>query len=413
MKPNQKLASSAKAQLGTQSSFASTQAAWRFYANGKTTLSTIAAPLLASSCEGIERHCDEYALIIHDWSSLNYYKHNGKHDKKILHNSYEQGYELQSSIAISDRNGMPIGVLAQNLATKDGVWSTYQGDNLQAEEVHLDELSRRVQWLENLQITKRKVSIVDREADSVAWMRANAERCWLIRCRKNSSVNYNGKRYQLKKLAGELDYSSELIEVQYNAKKAYQSTASVEVDVVRPALFQRKNEKRRLETYDNALKVRFVVSRVVDADGRCLAEWYLLTNVFEVFASTIARWYYWRWKIESFFKLLKQQGLQIEEWQQESGLAIAKRLLVASQACVLAWQLRHDETTEALETQVFLVRLSGRQMKRKEPITNSALFDGIWLFLTMMDMLEQYTTPQLIKFKQVILSFWEPSPKLV
>jgi hypothetical protein len=46
---------------------------------------------------------------------------------------------------------------------------------------------------------------------------------------------------------------------------------------------------------------------------------------------------YWRWKIESFFKLLKSAGQNLESWQQETGLAIAKRLLVVSMACVLAY----------------------------------------------------------------------------
>ncbi|MEZ5477737.1 MAG: hypothetical protein R3E95_09720 [Thiolinea sp.] len=61
-----------------------------------------------------------------------------------------------------------------------------------------------------------------------------------------------------------------------------------------------------------------------------LAEWFLLTNVAAVDAATVALWYYWRWRIESFFKLMKSAGHQLESWQQESALAIAKRLLVAS-----------------------------------------------------------------------------------
>jgi hypothetical protein len=60
-----------------------------------------------------------------------------------------------------------------------------------------------------------------------------------------------------------------------------------------------------------------------------LERWYLLTNVpEEVDATTLALWYYWRWRIETFFKLLgkcqyipnsfvpvhpEQQGLQHPE----------------------------------------------------------------------------------------------------
>jgi len=51
----------------------------------------------------------------------------------------------------------------------------------------------------------------------------------------------------------------------------------------------------------------------------------LLSNVKDIDASPIALWYYWRWKIETFFKLMKSAGHQLEAWQQESALAIAKR----------------------------------------------------------------------------------------
>jgi hypothetical protein len=98
--------------------------------------------------------------------------------------------------------------------------------------------------------------------------------------------------------------------------------------------------------------------------------------------------------------LLKQQGLQAEDWQQESALAITKRLMIATQACVFVWQLQHDDSPESIETQMFLVRLSGRQMKKNRPITPSALLDGLWFFLASMSLLESYTFEQLSIFKQ-------------
>jgi hypothetical protein len=101
-----------------------------------------------------------------------------------------------------------------------------------------------------------------------------------------------------------------------------------------------------------------LVSRIIDANGKRLAEWYLLSNT-PVTSQILATWYYWRWQIECFFKPLKQHGLQLEDWQQETGLAIAKRLLI--------WQLQYDITPQANEIKHFLVRLSGRQMKKIAP----------------------------------------------
>jgi hypothetical protein len=45
-------------------------------------------------------------------------------------------------------------------------------------------------------------------------------------------------------------------------------------------------------------------------------------------------YYYWRWRIESDVTLLKSHGQQLEHWQQETGDAIFRRLLVATMACV-------------------------------------------------------------------------------
>ena len=104
---------------------------------------------------------------------------------------------------------------------------------------------------------------------------------------------------------------------------------------------------------------------------------------------------YWRWKIESFFKLLKKGGQQIEQWQQESAEAIAKRLLVVAQTCVLVWTLAISKEEKAGEIREFLVSLSGRQMKRGVAYTASALLVGMWQFLAIIDALERHTTAEL------------------
>src|SRR5262249_27034325 len=77
---------------------------------------------------------------------------------------------------------------------------------------------------------------------------------------------------------------------------------------------------RRKVIRGKPLAVRLVVSQVRDAAGALLAQWCLLTDVpAGVTAAAVALWYYWRWRIESFFKLLKGAGQQVEAWQQEGG----------------------------------------------------------------------------------------------
>jgi hypothetical protein len=104
----------------------------------------------------------------------------------------------------------------------------------------------------------------------------------------------------------------------------------------------------------------------------------------------LAEWYYWRWKIETFFKLLKSAGHQVEQWQQATGAAIAKRLLVATMACVVVWQLARNPAPEAEAFRRFLIGLSGRQMKWGRSFTEPALLAGLGIFLALRDTLKQY-----------------------
>ena len=102
------------------------------------------------------------------------------------------------------------------------------------------------------------------------------------------------------------------------------------------------------------VEARLIISRILADDGTLLAEWFLLSNVMAVDKSTLALWYYWRWQIESFFKLMKSAGHPLESWQQESALAIAKRLLVASMACVTVWAIAAAKGKDAEDLRTFL-----------------------------------------------------------
>lgn len=94
------------------SSFASTQAAWRFYKNEAVILSKLQEPLTAAAHEGIAKSCQAYALCVHDWSRLSY-KHSNKADTYTVTHATDIGYDLQSSLIVSDQNGSPIAPVGQ------------------------------------------------------------------------------------------------------------------------------------------------------------------------------------------------------------------------------------------------------------------------------------------------------------
>jgi hypothetical protein len=100
------------------SGFASTQAAWRSYADGSVSLPTRQGPLTAAAHEGIVRHCSQYALCVHHWWRPSY-KHLNKTDTHVTsapcgcHARNRWGYGLQSSLIVSDRTGLPLASVAQ------------------------------------------------------------------------------------------------------------------------------------------------------------------------------------------------------------------------------------------------------------------------------------------------------------
>ena len=88
--------------------------------------------------------------------------------------------------------------------------------------------------------------------------------------------------------------------------------------------------KKKVEVPGPPLPLRLVVTEVRDLEGRVLARWLLLTNVPAELAdaATIARWYYFRWRIESLHKLLKKAGWQLEGWLQRNGERLLIKLLL-------------------------------------------------------------------------------------
>jgi IS4 transposase len=105
-------------------------------------------------------------------------------------------------------------------------------------------------------------------------------------------------------------------QVDHRGKKRWQWVAQTDVLITRDATpSQAKGKKPPVP--GKPIKARLVVSRIMSEDGKVLAQWLLLSNLEEqVSAATLALWYYWRWRIASFFKLLKSEGHELEAWQQ-------------------------------------------------------------------------------------------------
>ena len=200
MNASEALSAGLKAVPNKISSFASTQAAWRFYKNEAVTLSKLQEPLTAAAHAGIQQQCGEYAFAcVHDWSKLRY-RHRNKPDIYPRTHSDDLGYELQTSLILSDQTGNPIAPVAQLLLSADGSYATYGDDAAPNASVqnHLDEVSDCIAHLEQQNFARPR--FMDCEADSIGHMRRwEADGIhWLVRAKGNPTVELQRFRKPLK-----------------------------------------------------------------------------------------------------------------------------------------------------------------------------------------------------------------------
>jgi len=378
---------------GATQTFAATQAAWRFYKNPTVALNQLAHPLLQRARTALAYHTRSYALVLHDWSLLHYNGHHARQDRIALSQKTDLGYTLQSALLISDRDGSPLAPVFQGLEAADGVHSSQSGC-VEPPLSRLDALAPVMAFIGQLGWDKTPVHLIDAEADSVGhfrhWHRAGYR--FLVRADGVNHVQHRGQDRSLEQVRQILRQQRRFRKarwVDFEGRRVRQWVAQATVTLVRPARLGRQGQRTKLR--GEPLTLRLVVTELRDSKGNVPACWFLLTNVSAgVDAATIALWYYWRWEIESYYKLLKGAGLQLEHWQQETADAVARRLLVASMACVLVWQLACSRAPAAAALRTFLVRLSGRQMRRGCAFTLPALLAGLWVYLTMRAALEHY-----------------------
>lgn len=409
MSPAQIVAAGLRALPSATTALAATQAAYRFYSNDRVTLPALAQPLIDAARTAIEREGLRYALVVHDWSEINYQSHASKADRITIKSKHALGYSLNTALLVSDRDGAPIAPLAVSLFAKDGVHTTRSTQRDSTDLSNLDDVLATATHTATLGLSVPRVHIIDRAGDSVDHFRQLEQACelYLVRAKASPRVEFNGEQMALGEVVKHLDFvCGEAVAISPTLV-GQQLVAEAEVVITRKGVKKRQRDgtkQKRTLMAGEPVRLRLIVSRIVLPDEQVHAEWLLLTNVgSEVSAEQIAQWYVWRWKIESYFKLLKSAGHHLEEWQQESAEAISRRVLVTAMGAVVVWKLARAEGAEAEATRQLLVRLSGRQMRRDRPVTEPAMLDGLWKLLAMLEILERYTPEDLRAIASSIL----------
>jgi hypothetical protein len=402
MKVASPLAAGAGSMPGVTKAFAATQAAWRFYNNERISLAELIEPIRDYVREQVDVSTAPFVLLAHDWCKLSFPGQRFRKDVTELSRATDVGYELTTSLAIDADRGTPLGPYQMHLKTADGLLSTVEP--APAVVSHLEQILPTMEASRGWNLARPIVHVIDREADSIGHWRTwcGAGHTVLIRTDERL-VLWQGQRVKLSAIRRALHAQGQFRdagEVSYHGCRARLRVAEASIILDRPArtlVRGKRGKSKQISVPGPPLAMRLILTRVEDEQGKLLAEWYLISNVPVAWADAakLATCYYWRWRIESYFKLLKSHGFQLEDWLQETGIAMARRLLVVSMACVTVWQLMADDSADATELKTILVRLSGRQMKRHRPFTPPALLAGLWSLLAMMNTLETYSVSAL------------------
>lgn len=391
------------AAAGAADSFAAAKAAYRFFDNDRASLPALAAPLQAAAEAYVAKHRPPALLVAHDWSAVKYKNHPSKRDQVRLSNQDDVGYELLAALAVDGGTGAPIAPLHLQLRAADRIHST-RLPAPKRDAFWLDELGKTMAAVARLQLGATVVHVVDREGDSLAHYREwhAAGRRFLVRVDDDRLVRHEGVERKLPAILQALDAAGSFVTAGAASRRGDPCTLEVaETDVVlhRPAWRHRTVGAATHERVPGPpLPLRFIVARLRGANGKIEAAWLLFTNVAAAFdAPTIAQWYYFRWRIETFFKLLKSAGMALEEWQQETAARIARRLLVASMACVVVWRLERATTAADVKLRETAMKLSGRLTKPGRRWTAPALLAGLWRLMGALLLLETHSTDEIAR----------------
>ena len=264
-------AAGARALPSVNEAMASTQAAWRYYANEAVTLSGLLAPLLEYARRVLPQACQTYGLVLHDWSDLHYGAHTSKRDRKKL--GKELGYELATALLISDQTGAPLAPVSLSLWAADG-WQTTHPAALGTDLAALDLTTQTLHALAQQRWARLLVHIIDREGDSIFHYRQGDadEHLFLVRANDGQRVVWQERTCLLRTVVAQLPLRpAQAVEVapQVMGQLLVGETALV---ITRPA-FRRARDGRRRWSKGAPLSLRLVVGQLRLPDETVAAQW--------------------------------------------------------------------------------------------------------------------------------------------
>lgn len=380
-------------------------ATYRFLSNEKVSMETLINPLTTIAPELV---LGQSLLVLMDSSELNYHSHRGRFAKNdpdlgVLSNNKSVGFHIHPALVVQADSHIPVGIAGLR------IWSRPKKkrkktptDESRTRRKPIEE-KESYKWLEVGQSAKDQLAsashltfISDRESDIYEFLsRMPDEKSDVI-------VRF----FRQRKLANGLLLSEHLdqlawqgstqVEVGFRKKpKRTARTAHLQVRWTSVELAKSKERKTQDPSQIEVQAVEFLESPDSVPEGEKPIHWRLFTSCSVTCleeALEIGRRYSQRWWIEDLFRSLKTKGLEIEESQLSTGIALQKMTILAlgeALRILMMRQARHkgdewkaelcfsDEQIACLED--LKTRVEGDTKKQKNPYTPRSLAWAVWI----------------------------------
>jgi hypothetical protein len=347
-----------------------------------------------------------HVLAIQDTSEINFQHHAGKLDREDadlgpLGNNRDIGFFLHPTLVVDARDGFPLGMA--DIHVWNRTWDHATKTQREYKKLPIED-KESFRWIRSGQATREllcesdRVTIVaDREADIYEdFLEMPDDRTHLlIRSTQNRLL-----ADQPEKLFEHLGHAEVMgtysLKIPQGHCKRQGRMAEIEVrccpvKIARPKNTVKKTLPAYVELY--AIEAKETASTMVDGeDAIC---WRLLTtHGVHTFAEAceIIQWYRWRWIIEQLFRTLKQQGLDVEASQIETGAGLKKLVIMAVSTAlrILQLTLERDDNFGRAATIAFSEReleclrafqpmYEGATTQQKNPFPVNSLAWAAWI----------------------------------
>lgn len=374
---------------------------YRFLNNAKTKESEITKEITRQCGLSVK---DRFVLSIQDTSEINLFNHKNRiriDDSIGITTSFEfgLGFFIHPSFVVDAHNGLPLGYSDIKLWNR----SNEKIDKYERKYKRLPiEKKESYKWIESslkskevLSEAKMLIIVQDREGDIYEQFACIPDQKTHLLIRSNADRVLADKVKLSDKLAGCEASGTYSLDIPGDKRKKQAKRAAILEVRSCPVKLKRSNSASKQLVEE--IEAYAVEAKEINAKSGQAIHWRILTTLpVTTFADAmcIIEWYSWRWIIEEIFRILKEEGFNVEASELESATAVRKLSLMMLSTITKLLQMRYcysipegeilesticftEHQQECLEQQCTL--LEGKTDKLKNPYKKNTLARSTWV----------------------------------